>query len=327
MTAPLFATLLRTHRQAARMTQHELAGASGVSVRAISDMERGHSAAPQHRTLDALAAALNLDAAQRSRLAHAVRASRDLTSGAGALPRDLRDFTGRHDELALLADACRPGTVTVVHGPPGVGKTALAVHAAGRFDGAVCFVDGRADVRDRLLRIGDAGRLLILDDLPDEALPPLPWGDRAIMITSRWPLRRLGPVQRLRLRPFPLEDAVRLLATITGADPRDPATRAVAAYCEHLPLALRVAGNRLATRPGWTMPDLAARLADENRRLSVLTAGDLSVERVYADAYLRLSPEARRAYLDLADLGLLTGLAHLAANRLRGLPAALDRSD
>src|SRR5258705_207359 len=53
--------LLRAHRHAAKLTMEELAEASGVSARAISDMERGHSRRPQRRTLKAIIDALGLD--------------------------------------------------------------------------------------------------------------------------------------------------------------------------------------------------------------------------------------------------------------------------
>ncbi|MBX6385544.1 MAG: winged helix-turn-helix domain-containing protein, partial [Microbispora sp.] len=46
------------------------------------------------------------------------------------LPPDLADFTGRTAEVAALTRALAPGGVAVVTGPPGVGKTALAVHCA-----------------------------------------------------------------------------------------------------------------------------------------------------------------------------------------------------
>ncbi|NEE27175.1 ATP-binding protein, partial [Streptomyces sp. SID7982] len=57
--------------------------------------------------------------------------------GRNNLPRDTRDFTGRADELALLREgiACADGyalPLAVLHGMPGIGKTALAVHAAHR---------------------------------------------------------------------------------------------------------------------------------------------------------------------------------------------------
>jgi transcriptional regulator with XRE-family HTH domain len=337
MITPLFATLLRDHRRRARMTQLELAVKSGVSVRAISDMERGFSVAPQRRTAEALADALGLDVALRSALVDAARAARAVPSGVCALPRDLPDFTGRQAELALLGEACRPGSVTVVHGPPGVGKTALAVRAASRLDGRACFVDCRGstpapatadEVADRVARVGAPCDLLILDDVADPAgLPPAV--GRAVVITSRRALPGAGTA--IRLRPFTAEESVRLLATITG-QPESPHARAVAGHCGHLPLALRAAGNRLAARPGATMAGLAGRLADPERRLALLSAGDLSVWPRYASAYAGLSPDARRAVRllaspgmeALAELGFVSELAHLFARSLTGggeLPA------
>jgi transcriptional regulator with XRE-family HTH domain len=334
MTAPLFATLLRDHRKQARTTQHELSVKSGVSVRAISDMERGLSRAPHRRTIDALATALGLGTAHRDALAAAARAARDAGTGVCALPRDMPDFTGRRAELARLAEACRPDTVTVVSGQPGVGKTALAVHAATRFAGRVCFVDCRGsgprpaapdEVAERVARAGQVCELLVLDDVTDPAVIPRTAG-RAILITARRPLPAEDPI---RLAPLPADDSVRLLTAITGL-PSCPHARAVAGYCGHLPLALRAAGNRLATRPGWTMADLARRLATTDRRLAALTAGDLSVQQRYATAYAALDPAARRAFrllaepgmAALADLGLVSELAHLVARRLVPEPAS-----
>ncbi|MGH3122442.1 MAG: helix-turn-helix domain-containing protein, partial [Streptosporangiaceae bacterium] len=53
-------TLLRRHRRAAGMTLEEAAETSGVSARAISDMERGRTRAPQRRTLRSLVDALGV---------------------------------------------------------------------------------------------------------------------------------------------------------------------------------------------------------------------------------------------------------------------------
>jgi hypothetical protein len=52
----------------------------------------------------------------------------------GLLPRDVPGFTGREDELARLAVLAGGGrvVVTAIGGTAGVGKTALAVHAAHR---------------------------------------------------------------------------------------------------------------------------------------------------------------------------------------------------
>ena len=50
----------------------------------------------------------------------------------GLLPRDVPGFTGRDDELNRLAGLADGGrvVVTAIGGTAGVGKTALAVHAA-----------------------------------------------------------------------------------------------------------------------------------------------------------------------------------------------------
>src|SRR4051812_32918000 len=66
-----FAALLRRHRAAAGLTQEELSEGSGVSVQAISTLERGTRRYPQLSTVDALAEALHLDADQAAALAAA----------------------------------------------------------------------------------------------------------------------------------------------------------------------------------------------------------------------------------------------------------------
>ena len=52
----------------------------------------------------------------------------------GLLPRDVPGFTGRESELARLTGLAGGGRVVVsaIGGTAGVGKTALAVHAAHR---------------------------------------------------------------------------------------------------------------------------------------------------------------------------------------------------
>ncbi|MGW3043752.1 tetratricopeptide repeat protein, partial [Kitasatospora sp. NPDC001159] len=56
------------------------------------------------------------------------------------------------------------------------------------------------------------------------------------------------------------------------------AAQRVVELCEGLPLALRIAGSRLATRPHWQVATLAGELSDERSRLAALaTQGALSV--------------------------------------------------
>jgi tetratricopeptide (TPR) repeat protein len=76
----------------------------------------------------------------------------------------------------------------------------------------------------------------------------------------------------------------------------------LAFLCGHVPLALRIAGNRLASRQTWTVDDLAARLASEDRRISGLRAGDLEIRAAIALSYDRLSERGQRAFRRLALL-------------------------
>ncbi|WP_320779278.1 ATP-binding protein [Streptomyces sp. CRN 30] len=130
--------LLREARQRALLTLEALAQTSGVSVRAISDLERGRSA-PRQSTLSELMDALDIDEDERRALLDAARRGGRSTAPRvpGQLPPDLRVFQGRQSVMArmehLTAEAGeRPAHVliTAVGGMAGVGKTALAVHWA-----------------------------------------------------------------------------------------------------------------------------------------------------------------------------------------------------
>ncbi|WP_052681617.1 helix-turn-helix domain-containing protein [Saccharothrix sp. ST-888] len=141
-----FGRLLRELRQARGLTIEELAEVSGVSGRAIGDMERGRSLRPQRGTVTALAQGLGLDEAVHAELLALARAGRPGSGPAAvakvspcALPRGVRDFVGREAELAALRDlahrsAAEEGAgappVAVVFGAPGSGKTSLAVRLA-----------------------------------------------------------------------------------------------------------------------------------------------------------------------------------------------------
>ena len=140
-----FAGLLRKLRADAWLTQEELAKSSGVPPRTISDLERGVAVSPHRDTVRRLAGALKLTGQVRAEF-EAVARGRPVSAAAEAeigatrtLPRDIASFTGRQPELQELMDAAfgavEPGGVVAIHaigGMAGVGKTALAVHAAHR---------------------------------------------------------------------------------------------------------------------------------------------------------------------------------------------------
>ena len=144
-----FARLLRQYRHDAGLTLEQLSGNSGVSDRAISNMELGHSLGPQRKTVELIADALSLKGDNREALLFAAEAGRRRSYAPApsvlAMPRGVTDFVGRAWEagfLARLADAHHtgPAPVVVVSGTPGVGKTSFAVHAATEL--AANFPDG-----------------------------------------------------------------------------------------------------------------------------------------------------------------------------------------
>lgn len=366
MTEFDFGPLLRVHRQAARLTLEELAAASGVSARAISDMERGRSRGPQRRTVVALADALRLAPDEHAAVLAAAKIGR-VRATAGSpplglceLPRSVPDFTGREGELdgiSALAEggaAAGAATVALVSGPAGLGKTSFAVHAghllAGGFPDGAFFVDLRgmdaeplpsAVALGRLARalgtpapalpsdseeraglyrslLRDKRALIVLDNAADEAQvrPLLPNGGRSLtLVTSRRLLAGLEGVQRLEFGSLSEAEAAGLLHAILGPDGAadDAAMAEVARLCGCLPLALRIAGNRLLSRPGWTAGDLAARLRKAERRLDQLVAGDLRVAAAFGLSYDQLPGPARLAFRRLALVPGLDFAAPLVA--------------
>ncbi|MFJ8545945.1 ATP-binding protein [Streptomyces sp. NPDC093586] len=151
--------------------------------------------------------------------------------------------------------------------------------------------------------------LLVLDNARDETQvrPLLPGaGGTMVLITSRRMLTGLESIHRLSLGELSPTEAATFLTALVGREraDADPAALAEVAHrCAHLPLALRVAGNWLATRTGWTVRRLADRLALEERRLDTLTAGDLRLSAAFDLSYRQLTPTAARMFrlLSLVD--------------------------
>lgn len=154
-----FAAILRDLREARSLTQQELA-AAGLSVDAVSALERGRRTQPQPHTVRSLASALQLRDADRMALLSTLG-----RAGDGALEMPPRTLTthppsppavpvvGRDDEVAEIVAALRtaPGRLVTLTGPGGVGKTTVALVAAdvvaADHPGDVYFAD-LADVTD-----------------------------------------------------------------------------------------------------------------------------------------------------------------------------------
>ncbi|MFF3334065.1 BTAD domain-containing putative transcriptional regulator [Streptomyces sp. NPDC002888] len=161
--------------------------------------------------------------------------------------------------------------------------------------------------------------LLILDNAVNEALlRPLlpPGGGSAVLITGRRRLVALEGAAHLDLGVPSEAEALDLLARVAG--PARPTTEPgqaaeIVALCGRLPLAVRIAGARLAARPHWTPSRLAARLRDERRRLDELQAGDLEVRAGLGLGYADLDAQEQRALRRLALMDLPDFAAWVAA--------------
>ncbi|WP_186762902.1 AfsR/SARP family transcriptional regulator [Lentzea tibetensis] len=261
------------------------------------------------------------------------------------LPRDAGDFTGRAQELQRVLGS-EGGAVWWIEGPAGVGKSALAVHAAhllaDRYPDGQLFVDlhSPSGALDALLRAMDvpseripesheeraalwraqisARRLVIVLDgvtSVSQVRSLLPGSPGCLtLITSRSRLCGLEGVRRLPLDVLPSAEAVTLLARILGDDrvsAEPDAAAEVARLCGYLPLAVRITGARLAGRAHWPVSKLARRLADERSRLDELVADDLAVRSSLELTYGALDEQSRHAYRMVGFLGLPELPSHL----------------
>ncbi|WP_329166971.1 helix-turn-helix domain-containing protein (plasmid) [Streptomyces sp. NBC_01717] len=162
----------------------------------------------------------------------------------------------------------------------------------------------RASLYRSLLR--DKRVLVVLDNVASEeqVRPLLPGGGASrALITTRRSLAGLEGVRRLVLGPLPLPESTELLTGILGdrsARDEDATLARLAELCGGLPLALRIIGNRLVSRPEWDAAQLVARLADEERRLEQFRAGDLKIANAIGMSYEQLADSARRLFRRLS---------------------------
>lgn len=153
-----------------------------------------------------------------------------------------------------------------------------------------------------------AGRrvLVLLDDAGDiqQVRPLLPAEPRCcVIITSRSRLAGLEDCVRLELGSLSPGEGASLFGKVVGDErPRSEpgAVARIIELCGGLPLAIRVAGSRLAVRRTWRLESLVGRLEDTARRLDELQTDDLQVRATLDMSYRHLTGDQARAFRLLA---------------------------
>ncbi|WP_350274091.1 NB-ARC domain-containing protein [Kribbella sp. HUAS MG21] len=187
-----------------------------------------------------------------------------------------------------------------------------------------------------VLRSQLAGRrmLVLLDNAADaqHVLPLLPGSPgSSVIMTSRGSLMTLPGARQIHLDALSESESVELLAGVIGEErvmAEPDAARSLAGISGRLPLAVRLVGGRLATRPNWPIQYLVALLEDEDRRLDGFGSDETGVRASIESsvAFLEGSerPLDREAALSLPLLSIPDGsdLAIPIATSLLELPSS-----
>jgi pentatricopeptide repeat protein len=196
------------------------------------------------------------------------------------------------------------------------------------------------DERESLYRTTMADRrlLVVLDNAADaeQVRPLLPGsGSCLVIVTSRRRLSGLvardGAV-RITLGALPEDDAAALVRLVVGAVRPDIGGRPLAELvelCCRIPLALRLAAERITLRRHGTLADLVAEIDGQHTALSALTLPEdpaSSLRTVFSWSYSTLDEQARRLFrllglfpgehISVPAVGALVGVDTATALRL-----------
>lgn len=237
-----------------------------------------------------------------------------------------------------------PTPIVGIHGVGGIGKSTLALHvaqeAAQHYPDGQLYLDvsttgeegtglllgqllrsfglsGPAlpedrDDRARLYRSHIANRrmLLVLDGVSDErqVLPLIPGTSTcAVIIAARARLDYLAGAHWFGLEVFSDEESVEMLAHTVGRErlEREPdECRRLIEYAGGLPLALRIAGARLASRSHWRLAELTRRMKNERRRLDEFSHRGLELRSSIGTSYRSLPDTAKSMFRLISSLPL-----------------------
>lgn len=151
-------------------------------------------------------------------------------------------------------------------------------------------------------RLASKRMLVVLDGATseDQVLPLLPAGAGcAVIVTSRARLSGLPGAHLIDTEVFDVDFSLEMLAKIIGPErmtaERDASVELVD-FCGRLPLAMRIAGARLASRPHWRLDILVARLRNTANRLDELSYRGLELRSSIGLTYRVLPESAKRLF-------------------------------
>ncbi len=291
-----FGDQIRRYRQAAGMTQEALAERSGLSVRGISDLERGLKQRPHPETVRLLAEALALDVASVAALREAANPAPRFEPV--ALPAPLTSLIGRDDERRAIGAMLQPGgdvRLVTLTGPGGVGKTRLAIELA---------TAARSHFED-----GVAFAALAALNAPSQVLPAIVAAFDIRDSSGRSPVELV--VRHLQGR--------QVLAVLDNMEHLLDAVPDIAALLERCPGLMVLATSRsplqIAGERAYRIKPLA--LPVISRQLSAESAGHSPAVRLFVDRANAIEPEFQ------LDGDNAPAIADICV-RLDGLPLALE---
>ncbi|MGV9338992.1 tetratricopeptide repeat protein [Streptomyces sp. NPDC003688] len=259
------------------------------------------------------------------------------------LPASPSHFVGRPEELKSVTDhltGVLEGSLCVISGMAGAGKTALALQgawAASKSFPDGCFFLDFSETSPHGAR-GVLNSLLQLIGVPEEGLPSRPdalanlWRSRTrdkrllllldnvhsaadvapllssgpgckVIVTTQKRLSALDEATHVPVGVLTDTEARALFLTAGGeraACAPEAVVRAVVEYCGRLPLAVRIVAARLRSGSMRSVAELEVRLSHEAHRLELLDDGDRSVAAALTVSCQCLSGEQRRVLALLA---------------------------
>jgi predicted ATPase/transcriptional regulator with XRE-family HTH domain len=343
-----FAELLRRHRLVAGLSQRDLADRSGLSERAIRDLERGATARPRRHSVGAVAEVLGLRGAELAAFQatafqpatrHDVAPGGDADARAEPIgrtdPAQPGDLTGREHDLRALVDLVSGGRhrlITLV-GPAGVGKSRLAAELAAVLErpGALDRPGGLAVPHVDLSALRDPGLIgeLVADALgfggpsrlaPAERIAAQLRGRRAVVV--------LDCFERLVSGAAEVTALVRRCPGLTViVTTRRPLHVAGVRLLRVEPLPVPLAMDLFARRAAAVRPDFRLTAANRDAVAAICEQVDglpLAVE--LAAARMRLLTPGELAARLGRPLSVLTGGARDLPLRHRSLRTAIESS-